>query len=132
METTKNANLKNEISLNNLKEAFKDIAMPTQSSSNGEKLIYKFDRQNLTKKETKKLRVKARLALEKIASDFLIAAKKENVENCKTIAKNFNEVYKRDYIVNDYTIGSVRARIANDADAKQIVLLLQFCKGLNA
>lgn len=110
-----------------LAEKFSGMKAP-ETSSKSSKLIYLFERQNLSKIECKKLRTKNRNKLDKFAFDLHCAGTKGNLLEIKKIVSEFLKFYKETYILNDFSFASVRSAMNNETDKKRIEILLQTAK----
>lgn len=126
-------NKKDESSLIALFTKASSINAPIESSVSGaNRLMYKCERQNLSSSDLRKKRNKYRKELNNMSFLFHCAVNKKDSVQINKIAKEFISYYKENYLINDFSLNSVRNRIENKTDAERIVLLLDYCKTLQA
>lgn len=101
------------------------------SESKGTKLIYKIElRNDLTKRELRSKRNKLRDKLENFSFEMDRAIRNQFENTIKDVCKRFNDYYKENYILNDFTLNSVRSTISESKkiERERIEVLLQTCK----
>ena len=109
--------MKNQNEVNAMFEKLESLNMERTTSTNGKKQLYKFP-ENMLKVDQKSFRRKIR----KITADlcFNIARKNQKFAKIKQINSDsvkdinlFVEHYKKNYLVNDFTLASIREKIEN-------------------
>lgn len=118
-ESIKNESKIENLDLQNLRNKLANIKVKETNSTNNAKM-YKFESLNLGEAKEKSLRSKYRKICNTFANNIIKYFQKENEIELKKEIKNFNKFYLETYILNDYSIVSIRR---NNRD-KDIELLL--------
>lgn len=91
-----------------------------EKTNNERKLMYKFEKTNLSKEETKKLRSKMRNIRNKFANNVILYFQKKEEINLKKEVNLFKEFYLKNYILNDYSLISISSN-NRDKDTTEIL-----------
>lgn len=122
-ETVKKADLS---ALFKLAENFK-VSESSQTSTDRE--IYK-NVSHLSSVEKRKYRQKQRKALDNLVHSFKVSAKNKNENKILSIFAEFKKMYSEKYLINDYSLQSIRTRISNEQDKIDYQLFIDTMKVL--
>jgi hypothetical protein len=114
------------LDLKNLQSLIKDN-IKTKSISTKEKM-YKFERESLTKEQIKKERSRIRKERTKFCSNILDYFKNNLNDKLKVEIKKFNDFYKKTYLLNDLSIGSIAQSNSDKETLVNLNLMLQIVK----
>ena len=103
-------NLENKISKLNVKEK---ISFDKQK-------MYKYPIECTTSEQQKKFRTKMRNQIKRFSNNIILSYQKKNEIELKKEVKSFNDFYKENYILNDYSIISISS---NNRDKETLLLI---------
>lgn len=101
-----------------------------QSQTSSEREIYK-NVSHLSSIEKRKYRQKQRKALDNLVHSFKVSAKNKNEQKILSIFAEFKKMYFEKYILNDYSLQSIRTRISNEQDKIDYTLFIETMKQIN-
>ena len=102
------------------------IASKIKVSEKSEKaLMYKFERTTTTTKEQKKLRQKIRNKRNYFADNIVLQFQKKNESELKKFVSQFDDFYKKEYILNDYSLLSLSSNNRDKDTEEKLNAMLQ-------
>lgn len=115
----------------NLKTKEEDLKKESTKGANNGNYLYKYELLNLNSDEKTTKRKNLRKQKNAICNNLILAKKAKNVEKLKLYLNTFLDFYKKEFILNDFSLNSFCAKNTDDkhknlySDALEIVKLIK-------
>ena len=124
-ETKKDAK---KVDFSNLEKLASSVKLP-EGSSSGSKEIYKIS--ELTEKQRRAFRREMRKDLDNYAIDVVTGLNSKNYDKIQKIYDKFMPIYKAKFVLNDFSLASIRTTIKHEADRKNLQIFIDTMKTIH-